>query len=288
MTILFSSVFYKNFLAYDSAIDTQEDVKQILHTQQSHEHENLLKWLTPVDYSPQQHDFFSKRQPGTGMWFFNSAEFHTWQASPMQTLYCPGIPGAGKTILTSIVINHFLLKFVKDNDVGIAYIYCNFRRHSVQRLEHLLASLLKQLLQGRAHLPKTMIELYERYQRNGTRPSIEDMLAELQSLASTYSRIFVFIDGLDECQTRDGCRSKFLRNLFDLQRKTGLNILATSREIDEISQWFNDYLLARVRATDQDIEAFIDDQILQLHTGDLSNDVRDMIKREICTKCDGM
>jgi hypothetical protein len=46
-----------------------------------------------------------------------------------ETLFCPGIPGGGKTILTSVVIDNLQRKFRKRKDVAsIAYLYCNFRR----------------------------------------------------------------------------------------------------------------------------------------------------------------
>ena len=63
-------------------------------------------------------------------------------------LFCPGIPGAGKTILTSIVVDDLTTRFSNDPSVGIAYVYCNFRRRDEQKAEELFASLLKQLMQG--------------------------------------------------------------------------------------------------------------------------------------------
>jgi Ni2+-binding GTPase involved in maturation of urease and hydrogenase len=60
-----------------------------------------------------------------------------------QTLFCPGIPGAGKTILTSIVVENLLTRFKDEPSVKIAYVYCNFRSQDQQRVEDLLASLLK-------------------------------------------------------------------------------------------------------------------------------------------------
>jgi Cdc6-like AAA superfamily ATPase len=62
-----------------------------------------------------------------------------------QTLFCPGIPGAGKTILTSIVIDKLTTQFGNDESIGVAYIYCNFRRQDKQKPGDLLTSLLKQL-----------------------------------------------------------------------------------------------------------------------------------------------
>ncbi|KAF7546388.1 hypothetical protein G7Z17_g8463 [Cylindrodendrum hubeiense] len=35
----------------------------------------ILEWLTPVDYGPQQSDYLKKRQPGTGQWLLDSTTF---------------------------------------------------------------------------------------------------------------------------------------------------------------------------------------------------------------------
>jgi hypothetical protein len=98
-----------------------------------------------LTYAPQQSDFISWRQEGTGQWLLNSDEFQAWINQRGQTLFCPGIPGAGKTILTSIVIDGLNTRFQSNTNVGIAYIYYNFRQQDEQKSEDLLAILLKQL-----------------------------------------------------------------------------------------------------------------------------------------------
>jgi DNA replication protein DnaC len=105
----------------------------------------ILDWLTSINYATQQQDFISRRQAGTGQWLLNSDEFQTWVNTDTQTLFCPGIPGAGKTILTAIAINDLITRFQNDPGVGIAYLYCNFRRKDEQKAQDLLTSLLKQL-----------------------------------------------------------------------------------------------------------------------------------------------
>jgi hypothetical protein len=102
----------------------------------------VLDWLTPVNYGPQQSDFINRRQPGTGQWLLDSPEFQTWLNAENQTLFCPGIPGSGKTILTSIVVDYLYSKCQIDPSIGIAYIYCNFRRQDEQKIDDLTASLL--------------------------------------------------------------------------------------------------------------------------------------------------
>ena len=84
----------------DDAIDQLHE----LYDNREHREENtaILDWLTPIDYAPQQNDFIDRLQEGTGQWLLNSNEFKTWLNQNQQTLFCPGIPGAGKRSLSSL------------------------------------------------------------------------------------------------------------------------------------------------------------------------------------------
>lgn len=42
----------------------------------------------------------------------------------------------------------------------------------------------------------------------------------LQSVADLYSRVFIIIDALDECQASHGCRARLLTEIFALLIKT--------------------------------------------------------------------
>jgi len=125
----------------------------------------IIDWISPIDYAPQQVDFISRRQLETGQWLLDSTEFNILVKTRQHTLFCPGIPGAGKTILTTIVIDK-LTCFGNDERISVAYVYCNFRRQGEQKVDQLLASLLKQLVQGRYPLPGSATSLHGKHQRN--------------------------------------------------------------------------------------------------------------------------
>ncbi len=56
---------------------------------------------------PSKHsDFIRRQQPGTGQWFLASPEYQAWRDGDKQVLFCPGIPGVGKIIITAIIINN--------------------------------------------------------------------------------------------------------------------------------------------------------------------------------------
>jgi Cdc6-like AAA superfamily ATPase len=173
----------------ESTLDSSEDQKR----------RAVLDWLTPIDYSSQQADYTKMRHPGTGQWLLDLVEFKEWLLADGQTLLYTGIPGAGKTILTSIVIEYMQTQLHRDQKVGIAYIYCNFQSQDAQKAVDLLASLLKQLSQGMASLPEYVTDLYNKHKDKRTRPSLNEILRTLQDVSTLYSKVFIIVDALDEC-----------------------------------------------------------------------------------------
>ncbi|KAK4155941.1 hypothetical protein C8A00DRAFT_41494 [Chaetomidium leptoderma] len=222
----------------------------------------ILEWLTKVNYGQQQSDYLNQRQPGTGQWLLNSDEFKTWVEGDRQTLFCPGIPGSGKTILTSIVIDKLTTGFNDNDNIVIAYLYCNFRRKDEQKAENLIASVLKQLAQSRPSLPESVKSLHDKHKNKRTEPSFGEISQALQSVASVYSRVFVVVDALDECQASDGRHSRVLSEIFALQaNKCGANIFATSRFIPEITTEFARSVQLEIRASDEDVKGYIEGHI---------------------------
>jgi hypothetical protein len=214
----------------------EKDIYYMKDRQDDQDRQKILDWLTPVDYGPQQSDYLKRQQRGTGQWLLDSAKYQTWLNISNQTLFCPGIPGAGKTILTSIMVDDLITRFQNDPTVGIAYIYCNFQWKDEQKIDDLLASMLKQLAQGQSSLPDSVKDLYDRHKVKRTQPSLNKTLKSLHSVTAMYSRVFIVVDALDECQVSDNCRSRFLLEIFNLQVKYSTNIFATSRFIPEITE----------------------------------------------------
>jgi hypothetical protein len=254
------------------------------------ERQSILEWITPIDYATQQNDFIGRRQEGTGQWLLESDEFKTWMNQSNQVLFFSGIPGAGKTICASIVINELLARFRSDARIGIAYIYCNFRRNQDQKAIDLLASLLRQFSQGLAPLPQILRRFYESHQLRRTRPSLDEISQALQSVVSEYSKAFIIIDAVDECQYSGGDRKRLLAGLFSLQVKTGLCLLATSRSIPNIEKEFEGRSTRiEIRASDSDLKRYIDENMARLPAFVLrSTDLQKEVERSIIGAVNGM
>lgn len=265
-----------------------------LHQQQDNqklreECQAILGWLTPIDYASQQSDFITRRQEGTGQWLLDSIEFQSWVETDKQTLFCPGIPGAGKTILTSIVVEELAARFYDNKSIGIAYLYCNFRRLDEQKADALLASVLKQLAECQPSFPSNLKDLYDRHKTKRTRPSLDEISRSLQAVAALYSRVFVVIDALDECQVSHSCRTTFLSDLFSLQAKCGINLFVTSRYIPGIMERFQGSISLEIRASECDVRRYVDSHISDLPSFiGRSPDLQEEVKTEIAKAVDGM
>ena len=224
-----------------------------------------IEWLSSSVYPSQQSDIIAQRQDGTGEWFLNSPEFKTWTDCPGKTLFCPGVPGAGKTMILSIAIDH-LLKTPYSTDVGVAYIYFNYKACQDQTAAALLAAILKQLIQPRPLIGQFFRELFNRHAERQTKPSLEEIRDALKIAVTGLSSVFVLVDALDECQ--DYTRRQFLAELRGLRTRTDLRLMCTARSIpeveDEIENEFAGALKLEVRAASEDMKNFVNSRIERL------------------------
>jgi len=249
----------------------------------------VLDWLTRVDYGAQQSDFRHNRQEGTGQWLLSSNEFQQWRDQPGQLIYCPGIPGAGKTILASIVVDHLCNEYRSDPMSGIAYIYCSFNKQQEQEPRDLLSSLLKQLLQRQTPMPKAIKELYRHHTSERTRPSLGEIRTALSSIMSAFSRLFIVIDALDECRISAGGQRELLSEILSLQKQTHMNLFTTSRSIPDIDNEFKGALRLEIRASADDVHKYLDTNISLLpRVVSKRPDLQQEIKTVIAKSIDGM
>jgi Cdc6-like AAA superfamily ATPase len=204
-----------------------------------------------------------RRQEGTGLWFVVSPEFTNWLQGTKQNLFCPGIPGAGKTMIVAIAVDHIWKAFQGDN-VGVAYIYCNYKRRETQTATDLLAAILKQLVQERPLYGEPVATLHKRHANRRTYPSLDEIRTALNSVLSNYSKAYIIIDALDECTDIDGTPSKLLTILRSLQATTNTSLMATSRFAVRIEQSFQGLPMLEIRASDADVTRFVAGHIHQL------------------------
>jgi len=55
------------------------------------ESREIVAWLSPLDFWAKQDDTLSRKQEGTGQWFFEELAFKRWLDGTDRTLWCPGM-----------------------------------------------------------------------------------------------------------------------------------------------------------------------------------------------------
>jgi Cdc6-like AAA superfamily ATPase len=235
-----------------------------------------------------QSDTLRKRQAGTGEWFLKSTPFIEWLEGKKKTLFCPGIPGTGKTMIASIVVDHLKASF-PDDETGHAFLYCIYKRQENQEVDNLLASLLGQLaLWKKSIIPEAIREWYKKH-LEGEKPRLSrnEIHGALCSITRTYSRTFIIIDALDECKT-DQIRNELLSEIYKLQEGSDVRLMVTFRPSIE-PQPPSSMTKLEIRAYKEDIEQYLSSRISELRTVvQKNNELQRKIRDRISTLVDGM
>jgi Cdc6-like AAA superfamily ATPase len=223
-------------------------------------------WISQNNFVSQQSDTFRTRHEGTGQWFLERPEYVKWlePSSVDKTLLCTGIPGAGKTVLAAVAIDH-LSRNVRSSTIGVAWLYCSYKTRLQQNTDFLLEAILQQLVQAENPRVVTLAKnLYKQHKTRETRPSRNEVLNTLQAVLAELTTVYIVVDALDECSTEDNTRDHLLTQLGQLQEIADMRLLFTSRKIPGIVDKVGDALKIEVRAHDEDIRCYLGGQLHRL------------------------
>ncbi|KAH6911344.1 hypothetical protein BKA70DRAFT_1185890 [Coprinopsis sp. MPI-PUGE-AT-0042] len=231
-----------------------------------------------------------KATEGTGPIFAEWEEFCEWmsiQGRP-KTMWGSGMPGAGKTIFASIVINEVEARAeASKRPICVGYIYFRYSDHTTATVRDFLLVLIKQTIERHAGCLPLFNEVFARHIREKTLPSESELVQLLRRFAEVLAEMFYFLDALDEAPP--DVQFDLLKRLSTLNVK----IFITSRPIANLDSRFPGAHRFSIRAQDHDLELHIGKEIersLVLQTildqgGPL---LRKKIMSTIKEKCEGM
>ncbi|PMD30552.1 hypothetical protein L207DRAFT_392750, partial [Hyaloscypha variabilis F] len=146
-----------------------------------------------------------QRTASTGNWIFAEPDVEDWLLGRIRVLWLYALTGAGKTILSSNIIDR-LDKYVQENDsqpFAMVYHYCDFKDSRTWSPVEIIASILKQLLTrdspiSDAQMEKVVQDLYNGRTQKRRFVTISHIHELFCSVASVFSRVYIVLDGLDE------------------------------------------------------------------------------------------
>jgi hypothetical protein len=214
-------------------------------------------------------------------------------------LWLHGIPGCGKTILSSTIIQKLMDQFQPDPKVAVAYFYFDFNSKEKQKPENLLCSLLAQLAslasQNSRHVPKVLTDLYTSFvdteDEKKPPPTFDGMYRALVSLIPEFNQVYVCLDALDECTDRKRLLDLLKRIL--MKSHSYLHILATSRKERDLeaslTKMATECIDLRDAEVDADIQLYIEDQLgNDWKFTEPPADVKEDIKKALMKNAKGM
>ena len=259
--------------------------------------EKIERWLTPPDPSTNYNKALQQRQKGTGLWFLQSGVYTQWKTRPNSALWLYGIPGCGKTILSSTIIED-LEKTIPT--ATLLYFYFDFSDDRKQTLDSMVRSLIIQLYCKSKNARKQLDSLFSSCEDGNRQPTHESLRHVLLQMVDSLEGAYIVLDALDECQTRKGSRNdgllSWIRDLLGLERNNG-HLIATSRPEHDIQSTLSEIIGEEHRIpiqsdlTRDDINAYIHTRVREgdgLKRWRKHPDVQEEIEAALFQKADGM
>ncbi|KAG2067881.1 hypothetical protein BDR04DRAFT_823975 [Suillus decipiens] len=269
------------------------------------ERRRLFDRMNPVSCVEKHDASCRQRNPETGRWIFHTDQYVAWKKSDRTFLWLNGLPGSGKTILASAVIDDIMGSGEAEPQT-LCYFYCNFRDDRTTNAAAVLRSLIVQLLQqskvdwipmiGEQQESNTkgafdcLRNLGQQNHEEKPHPTDLEFLRRLLVEASTLVRRPVLvIDALDECQDY----SDLVKHLVDLAEDAHLRLFVTGRNEPDIQDAFRDLPTLSLKDSAEQMKADIHVHIMgqlknQKRLSRLPDVLKKMVLEKLLEKAEGM
>jgi Cdc6-like AAA superfamily ATPase len=249
----------------------------------------LEEWLAAPDPSTNYHKALKQRHASTGTWLLESEAFTHWKQSSHSFLWLHGIPGCGKTVLSTSVIEELQRQSKADTYCSnVVYFYFDFNEKTKQTVDNMARSLISQCSRHAKVAQQQLDDLFGRHENGKKQPSTESLLAALQATLQKSGCVQIVLDALDECTTRKELLL-WIRELFPL-RIANIQLFATSRREHDIqsnlTQWANarEMLSIQGELVNEDIRSYVEFRVKD-HNSPLKRwHSRPDVQRKIATK----
>lgn len=271
----------------------------LLEAQISTRRKEIIRWLAPVasDVEYFSNDLASAkalRHPKTCVWVLDKPELtqlcDTSHGSAKSLLWIYANPGAGKTVLSSFLIDHFESAELDPTKGNVFYFFCKNTDVDKNTPTVVVRSLLYQLYKSIKNLKASQSlnhDLGVALDKSGQQRAVNFTL--LWQLFSTHvmssAPATIILDALDECQDP----SQLIDGLKELSTLRSIKVIVTSRKDLHLHNEFNNVPTIEIVPEDinADITAFVEAKVEA--SPQLSHPlVRDSVITKLCNDHDGM
>lgn len=217
----------------------------------------VLKFFLRTNPRDEYETNIKLHHPMTGLWLTEGPEFDEWYTTHNSSIWCTGIPGAGKSVLAACIVEECLRRSAGDPSTAVAYFFCTYRNIKTHAASSILSSLCAQLALQNDNAFAILEDYYDELKPlfQPARDRSDDRLAStFCKMSEAFHQVYLIVDGLDECSDHVQDSTHALVALRCPTGETSLKMALSSR--DEI------IIRQEIRPCFQHIE-------IEAHTADL-------------------
>jgi hypothetical protein len=276
---------------------TEETRSSVNRLHLDYHQREIIKWLSAPDPSTNYNKALEQRYEGSGLWFLESDAFAKWKTRRNSFLWLHGIPGCGKTILSSAIIKNLDSILASQ---PLLYFYFDFNDSNKQTLESMLSSLISQLCYKRIETSQQLGSLFSSCGDGHRQPTSESLCKTLLDMIEQVKEVWLVLDALDECSTRKGKSTEgllsWIREVLQSEQRN-VHLLITSRPEQDIESGImefahnDDIVPIQSSLISDDIRAYIRTRVREdngLKRWRLQPEVQNKIETRLMEKADGM
>ncbi|KAH6905412.1 hypothetical protein BKA70DRAFT_1431036 [Coprinopsis sp. MPI-PUGE-AT-0042] len=234
-------------------------------------------------------DVLGKATPGTWLWFFKTEKFVLWldPNGDLKILWGTGIPGAGKTVLASIVIRELESRAkAAGGTICVCYIYFRYSYASDLTTRNILEILVKQTVERHPDCASFAEDAHDLHLREKTQPTETELLQLLHRFTLVKLATFYILDALDEAPI--GVQLALIKMLASLN----VRLFVTSRPVEVESRIPGVHSFPIV-AQEVDLDLHITQEIARSWTlqgllNKAGSSLRDEVMSLVKSNCGGM
>ncbi|KAK2036581.1 hypothetical protein LZ31DRAFT_615046 [Colletotrichum somersetense] len=225
---------------------TTAEMKTQIDIMSSNNHlQKIREWLSPPDTSTNYNLARERRHKGTGLWLLESAAFKEWENGSRKHLWLHGMPGSGKTVLVTTVLDYLARK----DALATPEFFFDFSDTSKQKTEDMCRSLAFQLYTKRIESRKELDSLLASHDDGRRQPTAQAISQCLQAMMHARGRLCIVLDALGECVKRSDLL-RWIQSVISTSSLSHLQLIATGRPEEEFMH---------------DSRSWIGESCLQLH-----------------------
>ncbi|KAL8728836.1 MAG: hypothetical protein Q9166_005153, partial [cf. Caloplaca sp. 2 TL-2023] len=290
-------------------IRTTQDLQEFKDNLHRDQRAKIFCWLSTVACELHHQEAKNKILHGTGRWLLEHPRYKEWyRSSSSEIFWLNGMPGSGKSILISIVIETFLQQYhiAACQQPPLAYFYCSKKSGDPRTADPkaILSAILRQLSGHHSKLPLrgTVSRVFQRRKDDAEDRGAQILPLSLQEVESHITAItqedpiMIIIDALDEVE------ETAREDLFDaLERiiqgsQNVVKVFVSSRNDGDIVERFSESpnITIKQEMNHSDIGQFIESKVTQamrskkLLRGKVSSALRDDIMSTLAAGARGI